>query len=163
MYGKQYSSILTQLFKVKVNQLVELRKQSVEKLFEMRRTFFYAHFTNANRENTKVAKFIHVAGTKGKGSTVEYIAAGLRKQHRVGVFTSPHLHSARERLKVNLNIISKQDFIRHGNLALSLANDELQKKEQPDWFVFFDYLMLMAINYFSEQNLDYIVLETGTS
>ena len=59
--------------------------------------------------------------------------------------------------------ISKQDFIRHGNLALSLANDELQKKEQPDWFVFFDYLMLMAINYFSEQNLDYIVLETGTS
>ena len=58
-------------------------------------------------------RFIHVAGTNGKGSTCAmlesiYRAAGLR----VGLFTSPHLVSFRERIQVNRQLISEQDVVR---------------------------------------------------
>src|SRR6185369_9280953 len=58
-------------------------------------------------------RFIHVAGTNGKGSTCAmlesiYRAAGLR----VGLFTSPHLVSFRERLQINRQLISEPDVVR---------------------------------------------------
>ena len=58
-------------------------------------------------------RFIHVAGTNGKGSTCAmlesiYRAAGLR----VGLFTSPHLVSFRERIQVNRQLISESDVVR---------------------------------------------------
>src|SRR5881394_643260 len=64
-------------------------------------------------------QFIHVAGTNGKGSTCAmlesiYRAAGLR----VGLFTSPHLVSFRERIQVNRQLISEADVVR---LAEELA------------------------------------------
>jgi len=70
-------------------------------------------------------RFIHVAGTNGKGSTCAmlesiYRAAGLR----VGLFTSPHLVSFRERIQVNRQLISEADIVR------------LVSEMQP-WFVAF--------------------------
>src|SRR4026209_296933 len=58
-------------------------------------------------------RFIHVAGTNGKGSTCAmleniYRAAGLR----VGLFTSPHLISFRERIQINRQLISEDDVVR---------------------------------------------------
>src|SRR2546427_5977198 len=63
----------------------------------------------------KKLRFIHVAGTNGKGSTCAmlesiYRAAGLR----VGLFTSPHLVSFRERIQVNRRLISEADVVRLG-------------------------------------------------
>ena len=55
---------------------------------------------------------IHVAGTKGKGSTCEYLSSGLRSAgYKVGVFTSPHLHTARERIKIGKELISRTVII----------------------------------------------------
>lgn len=100
-------------------------------------------------------KVIHVAGTKGKGSTVEYIAAALRSTNaRVGVFTSPHIHSARERVKIGLDLISKESFVRLGNEAVQQMGDL-------PWVVFFDLLLYVALRHFCEQKVDFIVLETG--
>lgn len=108
-----------------------------------------------NRHGLAIGNVIHVAGTKGKGSTVEYIASGLRAQgFNVGVFTSPHLHTARERIKIGRDIISKEDFTRCGNAAMM----ELYGKP---WAVFFDLLLLTAIQYFGSKRVDYIILETG--
>ena len=54
---------------------------------------------------------IHVAGTKGKGSTSAMISQILISQgYKVGLYSSPHLHSVRERIKVDSELISEQDF-----------------------------------------------------
>src|SRR4249920_2035294 len=103
-------------------------------------------------------RFIHVAGTNGKGSTCAmlesiYRAAGLR----VGLFTSPHLVSFRERIQVNRQLISESD--------VSRLVSELQpwlKEFSPDHHpTFFETITVMALRYFAEQNCDLVIWETG--
>ena len=54
-------------------------------------------------------KFIHVAGTNGKGSTCHIISSILQEHgHNVGLFSSPHLYDYRERIKINSNLIEKK-------------------------------------------------------
>jgi folylpolyglutamate synthase/dihydropteroate synthase len=86
---------------------------------------------------------------------VEHIANALRNSHpdtRVGIFTSPHLHTARERIKINNELISKPDLVRLGRAALANAEE---------WSVFFDHFLSVAIQYFGFRKCDYVVLETG--
>lgn len=130
--------------------------KSTSEIFEERKQYFQSlYYSAAVNNNRKFAKLIHIAGTKGKGSCCEYISSAISSEgYRVGVFTSPHLHTARERIKVGKSLISKEDLVRLGNKALTEMNDK-------PWLVFFDLLLHIAINYFYEQNVDYIVLETG--
>ena len=122
-------------------------------IFEKRKAFFKQLYESSRLpSHTKV---IHVAGTKGKGSTVEFISAGLMSvSNRVGTFTSPHLHTARERIRINKELISKSDIAR-------IADKVLRITEKHQWRVFFDMWLSSAIVYFGEQRCDYVVLETG--
>ena len=125
-----------------------------EDLFAERQKFFskLALDSQMIRDQTRV---IHIAGSKGKGSVVEYLSTALRSNNKkVGIFTSPHLHTARERIKINREMISKEDLTRIGkaNLA-SMFNF--------NWTVFFDLFLASAIQYFGEQAVDYVILETG--
>lgn len=153
----QYMSTIGKLFKftfkLPSRHSASPQMSSVE-LFQMRKTYFLANCFDS--EILRNAKIIHIAGTKGKGSTVEYIAAGLRSTQgkKVGVFTSPHLHTARERIKIGTNLISKEDIIR-------LGEESLLKMGDVRWAVFFDILLSLAMKYFSEQKVDYIVMEAG--
>ena len=103
-------------------------------------------------------RFIHVAGTNGKGSTCAmlesiYRAAGLR----VGLFTSPHLVSFRERIQVNRQLVSENDVVR--------LVEELQPllKQFPDGHhpTFFEVVTVMALKFFAEQKCDLVIWETG--
>lgn len=96
---------------------------------------------------------IHVAGTNGKGSTCKMLATLLMKSgYRVGLFTSPHLVKINERIRINDEIISDEDF----------ARIFCQVKEKftihPS---FFEVMFAMAAVYFNEQKVDYIIYETG--
>jgi dihydrofolate synthase/folylpolyglutamate synthase len=148
-----YASTLKRLFKAtfkapsRHSDSVQL---SSPELFAARKAFFQKHAT-IRRTSPRV---IHVAGTKGKGSTVEYIAAGLRKNGKVGVFTSPHLHTARERIKIGKQLISQWDMVRLGNEVTTCM-------ASVPWAVFFDLLLVLAMRYFNEQEVEFVVLEAG--
>jgi dihydrofolate synthase / folylpolyglutamate synthase len=103
-------------------------------------------------------RFIHVAGTNGKGSTCAmlesiYRAAGLR----VGLFTSPHLVSFRERIQVNRGLISEDEVVR--------LVEELQPllKQFPSGHhpTFFEVVTVMALKFFAEQKCGLVIWETG--
>src|SRR5437762_13325056 len=93
-------------------------------------------------------RFIHVAGTNGKGSTCAmlesiYRAAGLR----VGLFTSPHLVSFGERIQVNRELISETEIVR-----LVTEMQPLLKEFPPAAHpTFFEVVTVMALRYFAEQ------------
>ena len=114
-------------------------------------------------------RFIHVAGTNGKGSTCAmlesiYRAAGLR----VGLFTSPHLVAFGERIQINRQPISEPDICRlvaglrgwlgaeaaAGNAPASAGAPALEP-------TFFEAVTVMALRYFAEQGCDLVIWETG--
>jgi dihydrofolate synthase/folylpolyglutamate synthase len=103
-------------------------------------------------------RFIHVAGTNGKGSTCAmlegiYRAAGLR----VGLFTSPHLVEFSERIQVNRKLISEKEVA-----ALAAQMQPLLQEFAPDEHpTFFEVVTVMALKYFAAQNCDLVVWEAG--
>lgn len=103
-------------------------------------------------------RFIHVAGTNGKGSTCAmlesiYRAAGLR----VGLYTSPHLVSFRERIQVNRKPISPAEVVRLVEWLKPLLA-QFGPTEQP---TFFEAVTVIALQYFAEQNCELVIWETG--
>ena len=106
------------------------------------------------------SKVIHVAGTNGKGSVCAYLRSVLLESGRsVGMFISPHLETMRERISVNGEMISEQDFAACFEHVMERVEEG--KKEGLSHPSFFEYLFLMAMDYFKEKQPDYIILETG--
>ena len=153
-----YRQMLGKLFQPasKVISRHDNKVLSTEEAFELRKNFFSTLYQSNNLQHS--CKVIHVAGTKGKGSTVEYISSALTASNaKVGVFTSPHLHTARERIKVDKDLISIEKMVEYANKAV----EALKNSDQSVWAVFFDYFLMMAIQHFGEQKVNYIVLECG--
>jgi dihydrofolate synthase/folylpolyglutamate synthase len=103
-------------------------------------------------------RFIHVAGTNGKGSTCAmlesiYRAAGLR----VGLFTSPHLVSFAERIQVNRQPVPEADLARLVD-GLRPFMEQFPAEAQPTMF---EFSTVMALRFFHEQQCDIVILETG--
>lgn len=106
----------------------------------------------------KQLKFVHVAGTNGKGSTCAYISQILIESgYTTGQFTSPYIYEFSERIRVNNKQISKSD----------LKKITLQVKEQAEKFAEddhpteFELMTAVAFLYFYHQNCDVVVCEVG--
>lgn len=104
--------------------------------------------------------FIHIAGTNGKGSVAAFVSSILQaasfaseKSFKVGLFTSPHLIDYTERIQIDGVPIPREEVTRIGQSLLGM-----ELKLEPTMF---DYWLAMAIIYFKEQQVDYVVLETG--
>lgn len=101
------------------------------------------------------SRIIHIAGTNGKGSVCAYLRSILLASgYSVGMFTSPHLESMRERISFDNVMISKEDFID----AFEKVKEVTEEKNHPS---FFEFLFLMAMVYFEKKEPSYIILETG--
>jgi dihydrofolate synthase/folylpolyglutamate synthase len=99
-------------------------------------------------------KSVHVAGTNGKGSSSHYLSAILQaSQYKVGLFTSPHLKSFTERVKVN-GVEVPQDFI----VAFVAEHQLLFESVRPS---FFELTTVLAFSYFASQKVDIAVIEVG--
>jgi len=99
-------------------------------------------------------KFIHVAGTNGKGSTCSYIASLLtEKGFKTGLFTSPHIFDFRERIRINGEKIKETDVIDFCDWVKILPLTTAPS--------FFEITFVMAMVHFAKEKCDYVVLETG--
>jgi len=111
-------------------------------------------------------KIIHIAGTNGKGSVCAYLRSILMKSGcSVGVFTSPHLETMRERICFGEEMISEEAFTDAFHKVLQsweeLTEEACEEEKRHMHPSFFELLFLMAMVYFEEKAPDYIILETG--
>lgn len=97
---------------------------------------------------------LHVAGTNGKGSVSHLLASILQLNgYKTGLYTSPHLVDFRERIRIDGQMISREDVI-----------DFAQKHLEPTLHIhpsFFELTMMMAFDYFARQTVDVAVVEVG--
>ena len=99
---------------------------------------------------------VHVAGTKGKGSTCAMLASMLQANgYKTGLYTSPHLVDIRERMVLDGGMIPQADFARLVRLVEPIV---LRMKPMPTYF---DVLTAMAFKWFAEQKAEIVVVETG--
>ncbi len=107
----------------------------------------------------KKLKYIHVAGTNGKGSTCTFIASILKNAgYKVGLYTSPYVLDFRERMQINGEMISKKELTQ-------LVKDTLEAtylyEKENESLTEFEYITALAFKYFHENQCDIVVLETG--
>lgn len=104
---------------------------------------------------------IHVAGTKGKGSTCAFLHSVLRAQGiKTGLYTSPHVASYRERIAVDGQPIPEERFCQILSQLADRAAD-LQGTQSPNFRTVFELLTATAFVYFAEQDVQVAVIETG--
>lgn len=107
----------------------------------------------------KKLKFIHVAGTNGKGSTCTALASVLcNAGYKTGLYTSPYVIDFRERIKLNMKMIEPDDLIfyteRVKNAVGELSSEGVKITE-------FEAVTAAAFLYYAEKDCDFVVLETG--
>lgn len=98
---------------------------------------------------------IHVAGTNGKGSTAHSIASVLQSAgYKTGLFTSPHLLDFRERIRIDGQMIGKEEVVEFVDRFRQLGMTELRPS-------FFELTTVMAFDWFARREVDYAVIEVG--
>jgi dihydrofolate synthase/folylpolyglutamate synthase len=97
---------------------------------------------------------VHVAGTNGKGSTSSMLAAVFTAAgYKTGLYTSPHLISFTERIRIDGRPISSTDVVRLTNL--------IQKQVKKQKATYFEAVTAIAFKYFSDATVDIAIIETG--
>ncbi len=107
-------------------------------------------------------RFIHVAGTNGKGSTCAMIESGLRAAgQRTGLFTSPHLAEPTERIQIDGVAVSAAQFA-DAFRQVHECVERLASDGTVDWHTtYFETVTAMAFLIFAAERVDRVVLETG--
>src|SRR5947207_10992397 len=99
-----------------------------------------------------------IAGTKGKGSTAAYIERVLREAGmRTGLYTQPDLHTFRERMRVNGQLISEEELPRLLP-EVSAAVEQMQARHEFDPFITYEVATALAFLYFARQHVQHAVV-----
>jgi len=148
----------------------DLYKQALEYLYGLTNYEIKAQFDYAPRffDLKRVARLlseigdphrrfqsVHIAGTKGKGSTSAMLASMLRAAgYRTGLYTSPHLHSFRERIQVDDQLIPERDFVLLADRLRPLADSDPE-------LTTFEVATTLAFDYFAQAGVEVAVVEVG--
>ncbi|KOP72522.1 folylpolyglutamate synthase [Lysinibacillus sp. FJAT-14745] len=101
---------------------------------------------------------IHLAGSNGKGSTVNALREMLQHaDYTVGAFTSPHLERVNERMTINGNPISDAQFLHYMNKIAEI----IETHYEGDFPSFFEVVTLIMFQYFADEEVDIALIETG--
>lgn len=105
---------------------------------------------------------VQVAGTNGKGSVCAFLdSICVRAGIKTGLFTSPHLISITERIKVGGVEISELDFARHASKIRVRCEGLVAARELESIPTFFEQITAIALSVFAEEKVDFAILETG--
>jgi len=108
----------------------------------------------------KNLKYVHVAGTNGKGSTVAFISSILMHSgYTVGMYTSPYIERFTERMKINNIEINQEELARITEFVKSKVDIMISAGESHP--TEFEIVTAIAFQYFYEKNCDIVVLEVG--
>jgi len=120
----------------------------------------YFYRSGISLEQLNNLSVIHVAGTKGKGSTCAFTETILRQHgYRTGFFSSPHLVSVRERIRLNGVPISQLHFAHY---FWNVYRNLYQKREHDsDMPTYFKFLTILMFHIFLEANIDVAIIEVG--
>ena len=149
------------IYKKNINKLMSLTNFEYDKVknrppgFHLDRVnFMMKKFGYPNKNQN----FIHVAGSKGKGSTSNLISNGLA-EYKVGLFTSPHMHRLTERIKINNSPISKKLFNFYFKKVWEIVptmNKEIQQTPS-----FFEFITLLSFVIFRDEKTEVSIIEVG--
>ncbi len=132
-------------------------KKKKTKRQDLKRITTLAKTINIYKNNFKI---IHIAGTNGKGSTAMYYTNILMDLgYKVGSFTSPYIIKFNERITINKEYISDKDLLKLINDIYPIICDYEVKND--DLVPFFEILVLIAFQYFKQNEIEYLVLECG--
>lgn len=103
---------------------------------------------------SRKSPIVQIVGTNGKGSTACFLEA-LARSHglKTGLYTSPHLTSIKERIRVNFNTLSDSSWLESANELLTTCHENR--------LTYFEVLTLMAVQIFEKHSVDVIILEAG--
>ncbi len=105
---------------------------------------------------------IHIAGTNGKGSVCAMLSQILMEHgHRPGLFTSPHLVTVRERIRIAGDPIPEEDFSRHLSRLREVVEELIVSKFLLSPPTYFEILSCLAFLHFAEERVDIAILEVG--
>ncbi|GAB0094970.1 Folylpolyglutamate synthase [Sergentomyia squamirostris] len=120
----------------------------------------YLERTGVSLERLDKLSVIHVAGTKGKGSTCALVDSILQCHGiRTGFFSSPHLISVTERIRLNGIPVSEENFVKYFWRIYNLLRKA--QDHETDMPTYFKFLTIMAFNVFLEENVDVAIMEVG--
>ncbi|HEX6285234.1 MAG TPA: folylpolyglutamate synthase/dihydrofolate synthase family protein [Pyrinomonadaceae bacterium] len=142
-----------------VQYLLSLGHETLTIKLGLRNTELLLH-TLRNPERS--FKSVQIAGTNGKGSTAVMLDAICRAAGiKTGLYTSPHLVSITERIRIGGVEITQKDFARHTTIVRSVAHELLGSKQIDALPTFFEQLTVIALNAFREAGVELAILETG--
>jgi dihydrofolate synthase/folylpolyglutamate synthase len=120
------------------------------------------HLLQAWPQRSSDIRFVHIAGSKGKGSTAAFAASVLSHGGlRTGFYSSPHLHSLRERIVIDGRGITEPEFAALTQQAHGLACEIERTQPELGQFTAFELTTAMALRYFAEQSCAVAIIEVG--
>lgn len=147
----RYQESLDYIYKFIDYSMTRNLRYSEEK-FNLNRMYRFVQLFDNPQEKYPV---IHVAGTKGKGSTSALIASALQEQgYKVGFYTSPHLHDFCERIQINFSPMTHKEMV-------DIVDEMRPNIEKMDEITTFEIMTAMAFIYFEKKKVDYAVIEVG--
>ena len=121
------------------------------------RTLGFLYQSGMTLENLDDLGVIHVAGTKGKGSTCALTESILRQRGlKTGIFTSPHMVSFRERIRINGEPLSKEEFAKYFWKVYNLIVTPNAPYDRPSYF---QLLTILALHIFWLEGVDVAIME----
>ena len=128
---------------------IKLGLKKVEKLLE---------YLGKPQEKLKI---IHVGGTNGKGSVCAMLGAVLnRAGFKVGVNTSPHLSEFTERITINNREITRAEVVEYAKILKDIR-ERINNETDLGYATYFEVVTAMALKYFADKGVDFVVLEVG--